>query len=277
MAIKSFKPYSAGRRFMTVSTFDEITASKPEKSLLVKVTSKGGRNNQGRMTTRHQGGGHKRMYRVIDFKRDKDDIPAKVASIEYDPNRSANIALLNYADGEKRYIIAPENLNVGDKVISGEACDIKIGNAMPLKNIPDGTFVHNVELIAGKGGQMARAAGCSAQILGSEGGFVTLRLSSGEVRKVHDNCRATVGVVGNGDYSLINWGKAGRVRHLGVRPHVRGSAMNPVDHPHGGGEGKQPIGRKSPMTPWGKKAMGVKTRNKKASSNKYIVRRRNGK
>ena len=277
MAYKSFKPYTPGRRQMTVSTFDEITTDKPEKSLLAPVHNHGGRNGSGKMTVRHQGGGHKRQYRIIDFKRNKDNVPAVVAGIEYDPNRNANIALLHYADGEKRYIIAPENLNVGDKVISGEACDIKIGNAMPLKNIPDGTFVHNVELIAGKGGQMARAAGCSAQILGSEGGFVTLRLSSGEVRKVHDNCRATVGVVGNGDYSLINWGKAGRVRHLGVRPHVRGSAMNPVDHPHGGGEGKQPIGRKSPMTPWGKKAMGVKTRNKKKASNALIMTRRNGK
>ena len=277
MAIKKFKPTSPALRQMTVLKSDEITCNQPEKSLLVNLKKNAGRNVHGKITVRHKGGGNKRKYRLIDFKRNKDGIPAKVVAIEYDPNRNANIALLHYADGEKRYIIAPENLNVGDKVISGEACDIKIGNAMPLKNIPDGTFVHNVELIAGKGGQMARAAGCSAQILGSEGGFVTLRLSSGEVRKVHDNCRATVGVVGNGDYSLINWGKAGRVRHLGVRPHVRGSAMNPVDHPHGGGEGKQPIGRKSPMTPWGKKAMGVKTRNKKASSNKYIVRRRNGK
>ena len=277
MAIKKYKPITPGQRGMTVSAFDEITKTTPEKSLTVTLKKHSGRNVRGKITVRHRGGGYRPKYRIIDFKRLKDGIPGKVSAIEYDPNRSANIALIFYADGEKRYIIAPENLNVGDKVISGEACDIKIGNAMPLKNIPDGTFVHNVELIAGKGGQMARAAGCSAQILGSEGGFVTLRLSSGEVRKVHDNCRATVGVVGNGDYSLINWGKAGRVRHLGVRPHVRGSAMNPVDHPHGGGEGKQPIGRKSPMTPWGKKAMGVKTRNKKASSNKYIVRRRNGK
>ncbi len=277
MAIIKYKPTSNGRRNMTTLSNDRITKSTPEKSLLAPLNKKGGRGNTGRITSRHQGGGAKQKYRIVDFKRNKDDVPATVAAIEYDPNRNANIALLHYADGEKRYIIAPANLNVGDKVVSGEACDIKIGNAMPLKSIPDGTFVHNVELIAGKGGQMARAAGCSAQILGSEGGFVTLRLSSGEVRKVHDNCRATVGVVGNGDYSLINWGKAGRVRHMGVRPHVRGSAMNPVDHPHGGGEGKQPIGRKSPMTPWGKKAMGVKTRKKKASSNKYIVRRRNGK
>ena len=277
MPIKTYTASTPSRRNMTVVDYSGLSKVKPEKSLLEKKKKHSGRNSYGRITVRHQGGGNKQKYRIIDFKRNKDNVPAVVAGIEYDPNRNANIALLHYADGEKRYIIAPENLNVGDKVISGEACDIKIGNAMPLKNIPDGTFVHNVELIAGKGGQMARAAGCSAQILGSEGGFVTLRLSSGEVRKVHDNCRATVGVVGNGDYSLINWGKAGRVRHLGVRPHVRGSAMNPVDHPHGGGEGKQPIGRKSPMTPWGKKAMGVKTRNKKASSNKYIVRRRNGK
>ncbi len=277
MAIIKYKPTSNGRRNMSTLSNDRITKKTPEKTLLAPLNKKGGRGNTGRITSRHQGGGAKQKYRIIDFKRNKDNVPAVVAGIEYDPNRNANIALLHYEDGEKRYIIAPEGLKDGDKVISGEAVDIKIGNAMEMRNIPDGTFVHNVELTAGKGGQMARAAGCSAQILGSEGGFVTLRLSSGEVRRVHSNCRATVGVVGNGDYSLINLGKAGRSRHMGIRPHVRGSAMNPVDHPHGGGEGRQPIGRKSPMTPWGKKAMGVKTRKPKAKSNQYIVRRRNGK
>ena len=277
MAIVKYKPTSNGRRNMSTLSNDKITKTKPEKSLLAPLNKKGGRNNTGRITTRHQGGGVKQKYRIVDFKRNKDNVPGKVAAIEYDPNRNANIALINYADGEKRYIIHPEGLNVGDMIVSGEAVDIKTGNAMELRNIPDGTFVHNVELKPGKGGQMARAAGCSAQILGSEGGFVTLRLSSGEVRRVHDNCRATIGVVGNGEYSLINWGKAGRIRHKGVRPTVRGSAMNPVDHPHGGGEGRAPIGRKSPMTPWGKKAMGVKTRNPKARSSKYIVRSRKGK
>lgn len=277
MAIVKYKPTSNGRRNMTTMSREAVTKDKPEKSLLAPLNKKGGRNNNGRITTRHQGGGAKQKYRIIDFKRDKNDVPGKVAAIEYDPNRNAFIALINYADGEKRYILAPEGLNVGDQVIAGEAVDIKVGNAMELRNIPDGTFVHNVELTAGKGGQLARAAGCSAQILGSEGKFVTLRLSSGEVRRVHANCRATVGVVGNGEYSLINWGKAGRIRHKGIRPTVRGSAMNPVDHPHGGGEGRAPIGRKSPMTPWGKKAMGVKTRNPKAKSSQYIVRRRNGK
>jgi len=277
MAIIKYKPTSNGRRNMSTLSNDRITKSTPEKSLLAPLNKKGGRGNTGRITSRHQGGGEKQKYRIIDFKRNKDGVVAKVAAIEYDPNRNANIALLHYADGEKRYIICPADLNVGDKVVSGAAVDIKTGNAMELKNIPDGTFVHNVELTAGKGGQMARAAGCSAQILGSEGGFVTLRLASGEVRKVHENCRATVGIVGNGDFSLVNLGKAGRNRHLGVRPHVRGSAMNPVDHPHGGGEGKQPVGRKSPMTPWGKKAMGVKTRNPKAKSSQLIVRRKNGK
>ena len=277
MAIVKYKPTSNGRRNMTTLSNDVITASTPEKSLLKPLNEKAGRNNTGKIMTRHQGGGAKQKYRVIDFKRNKDNVPGKVATIEYDPNRNANIALINYADGEKRYILHPEGLMVGDTVISGEAVDIKVGNAMEMRNMPDGTFVHNVELKAGKGGQMARSAGCSAQILGSEGNFVTLRLSSGEVRRVHSNCRATVGVVGNGQYNLINWGKAGRTRHRGIRPTVRGSAMNPVDHPHGGGEGRSPIGRKAPMTPWGKKAMGVKTRNTKALSNKYIVRRRNGK
>ena len=273
MAIVKYKPTSNGRRNMSTLSNDVITKKTPEKSLTAPLNKKGGRNNKGRITTRHQGGGAKQKYRIVDFKRNKDDVPGIVAAIEYDPNRNANIALINYKDGEKRYIIHP----VGDTVISGKAADIKTGNAMELQNMPDGTIVHNVELKAGKGGQMARAAGCSAQILGQEGGFVTLRLSSGEVRRVHGNCRATVGVVGNGEYSLISWGKAGRTRHRGIRPTVRGSAMNPVDHPHGGGEGRSPIGRKAPMTPWGKKAMGVKTRNTKAQSNKYIVRRRSGK
>ena len=262
---------------MTSLDFSEITKSTPERSLLAPVNSKGGRNNTGRITTRHQGGGHKRAYRIIDFKRNKDDIPAKVAAIEYDPNRSANIALLNYADGEKRYIIAPETLKVGMTVVSGDSADIKVGNCCQLCNMPDGTFIHNVELKPGKGGQIARSAGCSAQILGSEGKYVLVRLSSGEVRRFLKNCRATIGIVGNGDHSLVNLGKAGRTRWLGERPTVRGSAMNPVDHPHGGGEGRAPIGRKSPMTPWGKKAMGVKTRSKKKASNDMIVRRRNSK
>ena len=277
MAIIKYKPTSNGRRNMTTLSRDVITKQTPEKSLLAPLNKKAGRNNTGRITTRHQGGGAKQKYRIIDFKRNKDGVPGKVAAIEYDPNRNANIALIHYLDGEKRYIIHPEGLNVGDTIVSGVAADIKTGNAMELKNIPDGTIVHNVELVPGKGAQMARAAGCSAQILGSEGNFVTLRLSSGEVRRVRNNCRATIGVVGNGEYNLINWGKAGRNRHRGIRPTVRGSAMNPVDHPHGGGEGRAPVGRTAPMTPWGKKAMGVKTRKPKAKSNKYIVRRRNGK
>ena len=277
MAIKKYKPTTNGRRNMTTLANDRITKSTPEKSLLAPKKSKGGRGNTGRITTRHQGGGVKQKYRIIDFKRNKDEVPGIVASIEYDPNRNANIALINYADGEKRYIIAPQQLEVGNKIVSGVAADIKVGNAMELRNIPEGTFVHCVELVPGKGGQMARAAGCSAQILGFDGPYATLRLSSGEVRKVRNNCRATIGVVGNEDYSLINWGKAGRNRWKGIRPTVRGSAMNPVDHPHGGGEGKTPIGRKSPMTPWGKKAMGVKTRKHKKASNALIMTRRNGK
>ncbi|MCF0111600.1 MAG: 50S ribosomal protein L2 [Erysipelotrichaceae bacterium] len=277
MPIKKYKPTTPGRRGMTSLSFEEITASKPERSLVEQLNSKGGRNNLGRITTRHQGGGHKRQYRVIDFKRNKDNVPAKVATIEYDPNRSANIALLNYADGEKRYIIAPKGLTVGMEVVSGQTTDIKTGNCLEMGNMPEGTVVHNVELKPGKGGQLARSAGCSAQILGKEGRYVTLRLSSGEVRKVLAVCRATVGEVGNGDHNLVNIGKAGRTRWMGVRPTVRGSVMNPVDHPHGGGEGRTPIGRKSPMTPWGKKAMGVKTRKSKNASNKLIVRRRNGK
>ncbi len=277
MAIKKYKPTTPGRRGMSTLVNEEITKSTPERSLLAPLHSKGGRNNNGRITTRHQGGGHKRQYRIIDFKRNKDNIPAVVAAIEYDPNRSANIALLHYVDGEKRYIIAPKGLTVGTKVLSGESCDIKVGNALELKNIPEGTVVHNVELTPGKGGQLARSAGCSAQILGMEGRYVTLRLSSGEVRKVLNNCRATIGTVGNEDYNLVNIGKAGRSRWMGIRPTVRGSVMNPVDHPHGGGEGRTPIGRKSPMTPWGKKAMGVKTRKTKNKSSKLIVRRRNEK
>ena len=274
MAIKSFKPYSASRRFMTVSTFEEITASKPEKSLLAKVTNKGGRNNSGRMTVRHQGGGHKRRYRLIDFKRIKDNIPAKVATIEYDPNRSANIALLFYADGEKKYIIAPNGLKVGDVVYSGPESDIKVGNALPLQNIPLGTLVHNVELKIGKGGQMVRSAGESAQLMAKEGNYALLRLPSGELRQVHVRCRATIGVVSNTDYENITIGKAGRSRWKGIRPGNRGVVMNPCDHPHGGGQGKAPVGRKRPVTPWGKPAYGVKTRDAKKASNKFIVKRR---
>lgn len=274
MAIKSFKPYSAGRRFMTVSTFEDITTSKPEKSLLAKLTNKGGRNNSGKMTVRHQGGGHKRRYRIIDFKRIKDNIPAKVATIEYDPNRSANIALLNYADGEKKYIIAPHGLTVGTVVVSGTESDIKIGNALPLGRIPLGTVVHNVELKIGKGAQLVRSAGSSAQLIAKEGNYALLRLPSGELRQVHVNCRATIGVVSNPDHENITIGKAGRSRWLGVRPGNRGVVMNPCDHPHGGGEGKSPVGRKRPVTPWGKPAYGVKTRDKKKASNKFIVKRR---
>ena len=274
MGIKKYKPTTPGRRGMTSLTFEEITATKPERSLTESLSKNAGRNNNGRITTRHKGGGHKRQYRIIDFKRNKDGVPATVATIEYDPNRSANIALLNYADGEKRYILAPKGLSVGTKISSGTEADIKVGNCLEMKDIPEGTFVHNVELKPGKGGQMARSAGCSAQILGVEDKYVTLRLSSGEVRKVLANCRATIGVVGNEDHSLVNIGKAGRTRWKGIRPTVRGSVMNPNDHPHGGGEGRTSIGRKSPMTPWGKKAMGVITRKKKNASDKLIVRRR---
>ena len=277
MPIKKYKPMTPGRRGMTTLAKDEITTSKPEKSLLAPLKSKGGRNNTGRITTRHQGSGHKRTYRIIDFKRNKDNVPARVATIEYDPNRSANIALLNYADGEKRYIIAPKDLKVGMTVVSGAETDIKIGNCCEMRNMPEGTFIHNVELKPGKGGQMARSAGCSAQILGIEEKYVTLRLASGEVRKVLANWLATVGTVGNEYDILVNYGKAGRNRWRGIRPTVRGSVMNPNDHPHGGGEGRTPIGRKSPMTPWGKKALGVKTRRNKKASTKLIVRRRNGK
>lgn len=277
MAIKKYKPTTPGRRGMTGLTFEEITKKKPEKSLTVSFSKSGGRNNTGRITTRHHGGGHKQLYRIIDFKRNKDNVPATVAAIEYDPNRNANIALLHYADGEKRYILAPKGLEVGMSVVSGETADIKVGNALQMRNMPEGTIVHNIELKPGKGGQLARAAGVSAQILGIEEKYVTIRLASGEVRKVLGVCRATIGSVGNEDYSLINLGKAGRSRWMGIRPTVRGSVMNPCDHPHGGGEGRTPIGRKSPMTPWGKKAMGVKTRKTKKASNALIVRRRNAK
>ena len=276
MPIKSYKPTTPSRRAMTQSTFSEITTATPEKSLLVSIKRTGGRNNTGAITCRHIGGGNKRKYRVIDFKRNKDGIVGTVATVEYDPNRNANICLINYADGEKRYILAPQGLKVGDKIESGEACDIKIGNAMPLANIPEGTFVHNVELQPLKGGQMCRAAGTSAQVLGNEGKYTTLRLASGEVRKVLSACRATIGIVGNEDWNLINFGKAGKNRWYGVRPTVRGSVMNPNDHPHGGGEGKCPVGRDAPRTPWGKRAMGVKTRKSKKASSKLIVRRANG-
>ena len=276
MPIKSYKPTTPSRRAITQSTFSEITTATPEKSLLVSIKKTGGRNNTGAITCRHIGGGNKRKYRVIDFKRNKDGIVGTVATVEYDPNRNANICLINYADGEKRYILAPQGLKVGDKIESGEACDIKVGNAMPLANIPEGTFVHNVELQPLKGGQMCRAAGTSAQVLGSEGKYTTLRLASGEVRKVLSACRATIGVVGNEDWNLINFGKAGKNRWYGVRPTVRGSVMNPNDHPHGGGEGKCPVGRDAPRTPWGKRAMGVKTRKSKKASSKLIVRRANG-
>ena len=276
MAIKNFKPTTNARRGMSTLINEEITKSTPEKSLTVTMKKNGGRNNQGRITVRHHGGGEKRKYRIIDFKRNKFDIEGTVASIEYDPNRSANIALINYIDGEKRYIIAPLNLKVGDKVISGNDVDIKIGNALPIANIPVGTVIHNIELQPKKGGALARSAGASAQILGREGKYVMIRLSSGEQRMILGTCMATIGEVGNTDYELVSLGKAGRTRHLGIRPTVRGSVMNPNDHPHGGGEGRAPVGRKGPVTPWGKPALGYKTRKKKASD-KLIVRRRNGK
>lgn len=274
MAVKSFKPYSPSRRFITVASFDEITTNKPERSLVAPLKSKAGRNQQGKLTVRHQGGGHKRLYRIIDFKRTKDGVPAVVATIEYDPNRSARIALLNYVDGEKRYIIAPNHLKVGDKVVSGADADIKIGNCLPLKNIPVGTMVHNVEMKIGKGGQLGRSAGSSIQLMAKEGDHALLRLPSGELRKVHINCRATIGQVGNLDHENITIGKAGRSRWLGIRPANRGVTMNPCDHPHGGGEGKSPVGRKHPVTPWGKPAHGVKTRDKKKASNSLIIKRR---
>jgi large subunit ribosomal protein L2 len=274
MPIKTYKPVTNGRRNMTSLTYEEITTSTPEKSLVKTISKTGGRNNQGKITVRHIGGGAKRKYRLIDFKRNKDNIPATIKTIEYDPNRSANIALLSYADGEKRYVLAAKGFEVGLQVVSGEHVDIKVGNALPLMNIPVGTVVHNIELHPGKGGQIARSAGSSAQILGREEKYVLLRLQSGEVRKILGTCRATVGEVGNESWELVNIGKAGRTRHMGVKPTVRGSVMNPNDHPHGGGEGRAPIGRKSPMTPWGKKARGVKTRDHKKASNDLIVRRR---
>ncbi|MDW7667275.1 MAG: 50S ribosomal protein L2 [Bacillota bacterium] len=274
MGIKKFKPTSPGMRTKTVSTFEEITKKEPEKSLLAPKKRKSGRNSQGKITVRHRGGGAKKKYRVIDFKRDKDGIPGKVATIEYDPNRSANIALINYADGEKRYIIAPNKIQVGDEVLSGNAIDIKVGNALPLKDIPTGTLLHNIELKPGKGGQLVRSAGNYAQLMAKEGKYVQVKLPSGEVRMIGQLCKATVGQVGNIDNENITVGKAGRKRHMGIRPTVRGSVMNPNDHPHGGGEGRAPIGRPSPVTPWGKPTMGYKTRKKRKKSNKFIVRKR---
>ena len=274
MAIKVYKAITNGRRNMTSLDFAEITTNKPEKSLLAPLPKKAGRNNQGKITVRHHGGGHKKQYRIIDFKRNKDNVPAKVATIEYDPNRSANIALLHYVDGEKRYIIAPKELQVGQILVSGEGADIKVGNALPLANIPVGTLIHNIELKPEKGGQLVRSAGASAQVLGKEGKYVLVRLKSGEVRMILATCRATIGEVGNEQHGLVNIGKAGRTRWLGKRPTVRGSVMNPNDHPHGGGEGRTSIGRKSPMSPWGKPTLGKKTRSKKARSNKFIVRAR---
>ena len=277
MGIKTYKPTTNGRRNMSVLTYEEITTSTPEKSLLEPLKKNSGRNNTGRITVRHQGGGEKQKYRVIDFKRNKYNIVVKVATIEYDPNRSANIALINYVDGEKRYILAPKGLEVGMEVLSGENIDIKVGNALPINQIPVGTLIHNIELHPGKGGQLIRSAGNSAQILGREEKYVLVRLASGEVRKVLATCRATIGEVGNESWELVNVGKAGRARHMGLRPEVRGSVMNPNDHPHGGGEGRAPIGRPNPVTPWGKPALGLKTRKHKKASNKLIVRRRNGK
>ena len=274
MAIKGFKPTTPARRKMTVATFEEITKTTPERSLLATVSKTAGRNAHGRITSRHRGGGVKRKYRIIDLKRDKDNIPARVAAIEYDPYRTAYIALLNYADGEKRYIIQPNGLKVGDVIESGSDADIKVGNALMLADIPVGTTVHNIEMTPGKGGQIARSAGSSAQLMAKEGKYAQLRLPSGEFRLINQRCKATIGQVGNISHELITLGKAGKSRYLGNRPHVRGSAMNPVDHPHGGGEGRTPVGRPSPMTPWGKKALGLKTRKKSKKSNMYIVRRR---
>ena len=277
MAVRKYKPTSNGRRNMSVLIFDEITTDTPEKSLLAPKKKNGGRNNTGKITVRHQGGENRQKYRIIDFKRNKDNIPATVKTIEYDPNRSANIALLFYADGEKRYILAPKGLKVGTVVLSGENVDIKVGNALPINNIPVGSLIHNIELHPGKGGQLARSAGVSAQILGREDGYVLIRLGSGEVRKVLGTCKATIGEVGNESHELVRIGKAGRARHMGLRPEVRGSVMNPNDHPHGGGEGKCPIGRPSPVTPWGKPALGLKTRKHKKASTRLIIRRRNDK
>lgn len=274
MPVQKFNPTTPSRRQMTMSTFEEITSTEPEKSLLAPLFKRAGRNNQGKITVRHHGGGHKRKYRIIDFKRTKDGIPGRVATIEYDPNRTSYIALINYADGEKTYIIAPKGLKVGDVIMSGPTADIKVGNALALENIPVGSVIHNIELKPGKGGQLVRAAGTSAQLLGKEESYVTIRLTSGEIRRILKTCRATIGTVGNQDHELINAGKAGRNRWLGKRPTVRGVVMNPNDHPHGGGEGRAPIGRKSPMSPWGKPTLGYKTRQKKKASSKYIVRRR---
>ena len=277
MALKKYNPTSPARRFMTVSDFSEITKKSPERSLLAKKKKNAGRNSYGRITVRHRGGGNRRKYRIIDFKRTKDGIPAVVKGIEYDPNRTANIALICYADGEKAYILAPEGLKVGMKVMNGANAEVRVGNCLPLSEIPVGTMIHNIEMYAGKGGQLGRSAGNGAQLMAKEGKFATLRLPSGEMRMVPINCRATIGVVGNGEHSLINIGKAGRKRHMGIRPTVRGSVMNPNDHPHGSGEGKTGIGRPGPCTPWGKPALGLKTRKKNKQSNKYIVRRRDGK
>ena len=274
MAIKKYKPTSNGRRNMTGYDFSEITASKPEKTLLSSQKQKAGRNNQGKITVRHQGGGNKRAYRIIDFKRNKDNVVGTIATIEYDPNRTANIALVHYEDGIKTYILAPKGLKVGQKIESGEHADIQIGNALPLANIPEGTVIHNIELKPGKGGQLIRSAGTSAQVLGHEGKYTLVRLNSGEVRMILSTCRATIGVVGNEQHELVNIGKAGRARWMSKRPEVRGSVMNPNDHPHGGGEGRAPIGRKSPMSPWGKPTLGKKTRAKKAKSSKLIIRGR---
>lgn len=274
MAIKKSNPTSAGRRFYSSATFEEVTTDKPEKSLLAKIKKTAGRNAQGKITVRHIGGGNRKKYRIIDFKRNKDGIPAKVATIEYDPNRTAYIALLVYADGEKRYILAPIGLNVGDIVMSGENAEIKVGNALPLENIPVGAVLHNIELQPGKGGQLARSAGAEVQLMAKEGKYATLRVPSGEMRKVLTRCKATVGQVGNLDHELVSLGKAGRKRHMGVRPSVRGVVMNPNDHPHGGGEGKSPVGMASPVTPWGKPALGLRTRKKNKASNKLIVKRK---
>ena len=277
MAIKKYKPITPGQRGMTVSAFDEITKTTPEKSLTVTLKKHSGRNVRGKITVRHRGGGYRPKYRIIDFKRLKDGIPGKVSAIEYDPNRSANIALIFYADGEKRYIIAPNKLKVGDTIVSGPDADIKIGNTLPLKNIPVGTVIHNVELKPGKGAQLVRSAGNGAQLMAKEGDYAQVRLPSGEVRKIRIECRATIGEVGNLDHENIKIGTAGKKRHMGIRPTVRGSVMNPNDHPHGGGEGRAPIGRKGPVTPWGKPALGLKTRKKNKASDKYIVKRRNDK
>ena len=276
MGIKSYNPYTPSRRHMTGSDFSEITKSTPEKSLTVSLKKNAGRNNQGKITVRHRGGGSRRKYRIIDFKRRKDDIPATVVAIEYDPNRTANIALICYADGEYSYILAPNGLQVGMKVMSGADAEVRVGNCLPLSEIPVGTQIHNIELYPGKGGQLVRSAGNAAQLMAKEGKYATLRLPSGEMRMVPISGRATIGQVGNTDHELINIGKAGRKRHMGIRPTVRGSVMNPNDHPHGGGEGRAPIGRSGPMTPWGKPALGLKTRKKNKKSNKMIVRRRDG-